>query len=298
MTRRLGRVDYPSSLLTVRFAAQTSSLRFSFMYRFHNGYKIHRFISLEKLLKTHKLRDTSLAPAMSSYWDCKPPAYEGRLIALEKMKTGATKLSKDAKYKAVAEVVEFLGYLLKDIEAELKVTKRDKAKHEAKEKKLGAREVDLQFVFVDFLGSPMLSQKAFIEIKAPGRDDITLSKPVKGGVVSFKGIEIMPVGSLRIMTVSTGKASHISSGVTTYKLGTAKNLTVRCEEDSKIRKISAGNSAQVAKKIGSKATAGADFKILKVGGEVFVEGETVTAGNKSVSWEVRVPTGAFKLKVK
>lgn len=251
-----------------------------------------------KLLKKHKLRDSSLAPAMSSYWDCKPPAYEGRLIALEKIKKGVTKLSKDAKFKAVAEAAEFLSYLLKDVEAELKVTKKEKVKHEANEKKHGAREVDMQFVFVNFLGSPMQSHRAMIELKAPGRDTITLSKPIKGGVVSFKGIEIMPVGSLRIMSVPTGKAAHISSGVTTYKLGSSKTLIVRSEEVSKIQKISAGNSAQVAKKIGSKLSAEVDYKILKVGGETYVEGETVTAGNKSVSWEVLVPTGAFKLTIK
>lgn len=66
-----------------------------------------------KLLKKHKLRDGALAPAMSAYWDCKPPAYEGRLIALDKLKKSATKLSKDAKFKAHAEVAEYLGYLLK-----------------------------------------------------------------------------------------------------------------------------------------------------------------------------------------
>lgn len=251
-----------------------------------------------KLLKTHKLRDNSLASPMSSYWDCKPPAYEGRLIALDKLKKGAVKLSRDAKFKAVAEVAEYLGYLLKDIDAALKLTKRDKIKHEANEKRHGAREVDMQFVYVDFLGSPMLSHRAYIEIKAPGRDTITLSKPIKGGVVSFKGIEIMPVGSLRIMAVPTGKAAHVSSGVTTYKLGSSKTLTVRSEEMSKIQRISAGSSAQVAKKIGSKLSAEVDYKILKVGGETYVEGETTTAGNKSISWEVLVPTGAFKLTVK
>ena len=251
-----------------------------------------------KLIKATKLRDPGIAKAIDDYWDCKEPAFEGRLIALTKLLAHAKKMSTDKAVKAEREVSDYLKALIKDCTDEVRKTKADQKKYEAKAKKEGRREVNVQFVIKNFLNEPMHSHKAMIEFKAPGIDDIYLSKPIKGGVCSFKEIELMPVGTVRLLAVSTGKSSYIPTGVASYKLGTGKTATFNAKQGVKTVKVKARSLTEMTKKAGLKGSAGVEFKVVKIGGETSIEREQKKAREQSVEWEVLVGTGDFTVNLK
>jgi hypothetical protein len=181
---------------------------------------------------------------------------------------------------------------------EQKKTTAENKKYEAKAKKSGARETDIQFIVRNFKKQPMSDFRAFVEFKAPGTDKITLAKPIKGGIFGFKGIELAPAGAVRLMAVSTNKGKIVPTGVTSYKLGKGKMLTFTALQGFKTIKIKAKTLTEMTKKAGLKGSLGLEFQILKVGGETFSEKEAKTARESEVEWEIQVATADFDLKVK
>ncbi|HKK77714.1 MAG TPA: hypothetical protein VJ953_21725 [Saprospiraceae bacterium] len=162
-------------------------------------------------------------------------------------------------------------------------------------RKAGWKKATLIIVLKDFLNRPLLGYKVMVESQAPNVVPQYDGKDVKGGGVIFSDFWIKPSGILRVMAVSTGAASLAPSGTIHYTLPRNNVLKLEANQGSKEVEVVATSSAEAASKSGAKGTAGVDYKILKIGGEISAE-ESNTRG-ESVAYRYKVILPAEDLNI-
>lgn len=177
---------------------------------------------------------------------------------------------------------------------EVKISKR---RREQILKKAGWKKATVMLVIKDFLSQPMLGYKVIIESQAPKVVPQYEGKDIKGGGVIFSDFWIKPNGILRILAISTGSPSLAPSGTIHYTLPKNNVLKLDITQGSKEVEVVATNSSEAATKAGAKGTAGVDFKIFKVGGEVTGENSSKRGQSLAFKYKVILPAGNLDIKV-
>lgn len=160
----------------------------------------------------------------------------------------------------------------------------------------GWKKVNIIVVARDFRGEPMKTHKMFAEFKAPGVADQDFANNVNGGSVSWKSQWLQPNGTVRLMAVSTGRPDILPEGVISYKVPSSGPMTFEVEQSQKEVEITASSEDEAAQKVGAKGSAGIDWEILKIGGEVSTEDSTSTKTGKSIKYKVTLPGSALTIK--
>jgi hypothetical protein len=217
---------------------------------------------------------------------------DGTVAAVKKDKALAAR--KD-ELKAVSV---YLAAMQKEAADERKAVELAKAKSEKEAAKSGLQKVDVQIIGKSWNGEPLRGYKIFAEFKAPGFKDVTLAQDIKGGVAQYNDVMIMPVGTARVMSVSTGKAMLAPEGTITFKLPKSGLMVFTAEQEFEEFKLSKMSKKQVTDKFSKKGTAGVDWKIFSAGVEVGSESEEGSGEDTGVEWTVKVGLGTFKLAQK
>jgi hypothetical protein len=164
----------------------------------------------------------------------------------------------------------------------------------------GAKQIKVQIITKV---SSLDGYEGIAEFKSPGAKVVTVGGTVRGNVLDFGLLFLMPEGSVRFMLVSKGRPEGVLSQTTSYKTPEKGLMTFNADRAPVTVTTSAEtyDEAKEAfeKKLGAKITGEADFKIAKVGGEVSGEvGKTDenTHGEKHViQWQLTYPGGPLQV---
>jgi hypothetical protein len=145
----------------------------------------------------------------------------------------------------------------------------------------------------DYLGEPLRGHKLLAEFKAPGVADVVQGGDISGGAISWVNVWLKPEGTVRFFAVRLGRPSIAPEGVTHYRVPDRGPLRFQLTQRSTEVTVTATSSEEAAVKVGATGSAGIDYKIFKVGGEVSKErGRTTTTGLE-YSWKIILPTAVF-----
>ena len=162
-------------------------------------------------------------------------------------------------------------------------------------RKAGWQQRDVIMVIKDFKGEPLRGHRVFAEFKGPN-GTLTEAADVQGGSVIWSNIWLKPEGTVRIMAVSTGQAALAPEGVALYKLPDKGPVKFDVEQQKTEVTVTAKTSEEAASKAGAKGTAGIEFEVIKLGGEVSSEESKTKGTSLETSWKVILPTSTLVVK--
>jgi len=164
-------------------------------------------------------------------------------------------------------------------------------------RKAGWKKATVMITVKDFRGRPMLGRKVLVESQAPKVVPQVEGKDVRGGGVIFSDFWIKPAGIIRIMAISTGRPAELPTGVAHYTLPKNNVLKIAAKQKSSEVEITATSAEEAANKAGAKGTAGIDFKVISIGGEVSGETERRKGTSISKKYKVIKATDTLELKI-
>jgi hypothetical protein len=160
----------------------------------------------------------------------------------------------------------------------------------------GWRKTDVIVALRDFNGAPLAGNLVLAEFKSLGVAPGTEGRDVAGGVISWSGVWLKPTGTARVMAIARPPRRGDVQGVTYYTR--RQNIPFRLEGNQQHEEVTvkASSGETAGYKVGAKGTAGLDFKVYKVGGEVSGARTGTTTSSQEVTWKVVLPGSAFDLK--
>ncbi len=160
-------------------------------------------------------------------------------------------------------------------------------------RRAGWKQADILVSVRDYLGAPLMGHRLFAEFKAPGVAAVTQAGNIEGGAISWGNVWLKPEGIVRFLAVRLERPSIVPEGVIHYRLPDRGSLRFQLAQRSTEVAVTARSSEEAAAKVGATGSAGVDFKIFKIGGEVSTErGRTTTTGLE-YSWKIILPTAVF-----
>lgn len=162
-------------------------------------------------------------------------------------------------------------------------------------KKAGWKQKNVIVTLKDFRGEPLRGHMVYAQFKAPGVAAVTEGGEVKGGSMIWSNVWLKPEGTVRLLAVRLGTPAVAPEGITFYKLSARGPLKLEAVQGSKEMTVTAATSEEAATKVGAKGTAGVDFKVFSVGGEVSTEEERKKGVSLAKTWKIILPTATFKI---
>lgn len=243
-------------------------------------------LTKNKVKDVKLIKDSELQKALALYEKFKEVATSERRDTLDEIISLATPLKKDKAVAAYPGLVKYLGDLLTAATAaRVKINKELE--------KVGMKTADVQIIAVNWDGDPMGGYEALLEFKAPGTPTVALKQEISGGVVSFSKVSLAPSGTLRFMAVSKGKATLLPMGVINYDLSGKAILKFRATQEFSEIKKRAKSAKEATEKSGLKGTAGIEWKIVSVGGEISSESESKNVHEEEVEYVIKVAKATF-----
>ena len=247
-----------------------------------------------------KIDGADVLKKLSAYTGHTEDEYADRLDALDELSKSLEKfvaaVKKDKALAANKEVAKHLAAMQKEAADERKAVEGAKAKSEKEGAKSGLQKVDVQIIARGWTDEPLRGYKIYAEFKAPGFAAVTLAQDVKGGVAQYNDAMIMPSGSVRVMAVSTGKATLAPEKTIPFKLPKGGIMVFTADQQHEEYKVRASSVEEASKKSGLKGEAGIDWKIFSAGVEKSAESETKSGSGVEVEWTVKAGLGSFKLE--
>jgi hypothetical protein len=160
-------------------------------------------------------------------------------------------------------------------------------------RRAGWRQVNVSVTARDFLGAPLSGHKLFAEFKAPGVATVTEAGDIAGGAISWVNVWLKPEGTVRFLAVHLGHPSIVPTGVMFYKLPDHGLLRFQLTQRFTEVTVTASSSEEAAEKIGATGSAGVDFKIFRIGGEITGERGRTTTTTRELSWKIILPQAVF-----
>jgi hypothetical protein len=248
----------------------------------------------------HKIDGADVSKRLSTYTAHSTDEHADRLDALAELVKSLDKVvaavKKDKALAANKEVAKQLDAMKKEAAGERKAIEVAKVKFERDGAKSGLRKVDVQIIARGWNDEPMRGYKIYAEFKAPGFAAVTLAQDIKGGVAQYNDAMIMPAGSVRVMAVSTSKATLAPEKTISFKLPKGDIMVLTADQEHEEYKVRASSVEEASKKSGLKGEAGIDWKIFSAGVEKSSESETKSGSGVEVEWTVKAGLGSFKLE--
>ena len=157
----------------------------------------------------------------------------------------------------------------------------------------GWKQVNISVTVRDFLGAPLRGHKVFAEFKAPGVAAVTEAGDIAGGAISWVNVWLKPEGTVRFLAVHLGRPSVVPEGVIHYRLPDRGPLRFQLTQRFSEVTVTATSSEEAAEKIGAKGSAGIDYKIFKIGGEISAERGRAMTTTREFSWKIILPQATF-----
>ena len=171
------------------------------------------------------------------------------------------------------------------------------ARREAILRRAGWRQGTLTATVLNFRGEPLLGHRLFAEFQAADVEPQTYAQDVRGGTAIFSRVWMKPSGTMRLIAVSTGTPSDAPSGVVHYTLPASNQLRVEARQQHDDVEVTATNSQEAARKAGATGTAGINFEVFEIGGEVSTEESRTRGSSHSRRYTVRIPTSTLQIRV-
>jgi hypothetical protein len=248
----------------------------------------------------YKVDSGDMLERLSAYQEISEEDHAEILDALAELAKSLDKIvawvKKSKLLAANKDVAKYLEAMKKEVADERKAVEIAKQKFEKDSAKFGLRKVDIQIIARSWNDEPMRGYKIYAEFKAPGVAAVVLAQDIKGGVAQYNDAMVMPTGSVRVMAVSTGKATLAPERTIPFKLPKGDLMVLTADQDHEEYKVRASSVEEASKKSGLKGEAGIDWKIFSAGVEKTSESETKGSAGVEVEWTVKVGLGSFKLE--
>lgn len=248
----------------------------------------------------YKVDGADVLKKLSAYAGLASDEHADRLDALAEVVKSLDKVvatvKKDKALAANKDVAKYLESMKKETVDERKSVEVSKAKFEKDSAKAGLRKIDIQIIARSWNDEPLRGYKIYAEFKAPGFAAMTLAQDIKGGVAQYNDAMVMPAGSVRVMAVSTGKATLAPEKTISFKLPKGDIMVLTADQEHDEYKVRASSVEEASKKSGLKGEAGIDWKIFSAGVEKTAESETKSGSGVEVEWTVKAGLGSFKLE--
>jgi hypothetical protein len=244
----------------------------------------------DELVHNYKLKDNGLLRAVGEYSELKTKEeFDGVLAKLATIAKLGTDLKNSKEAKAAGpDVIKRMSKLI-----DATVTSRKEwEKRKADQAKTGTRQ-DVQILLQAWNGHSMYGCVANAELSSAGGNTIQRKLSIGGTVLSIKDVYLKDKGALDL-TVYRG--SHLfCEGTAPFELKPGKPVVqFRFVQDTQTVKLKAKSIEEVSKKLGLKAEASLELKVLTVGGEATSESEYKQGYEQEVEWEIETGKEKFK----
>lgn len=253
--------------------------------------KVENMTWLE-LVDEYNLKDNGLKNVLRDYAEARPKEeYDLALKSLATLAKLGTDLKNSKEAKAAGpDVIKRIGKLIDGIA----VARKEWEKKKAEKAKEGCQQ-DVQIVLERWDGKSMYGCWAKVELASVGGTTIKRELSIPGTILKINDVFLQPKGSLGLSVFQLNDL--YCQGTADFKFTPGKDkdgLKFRFTQDSKKVKVKAKTMEEVTKKLGLKAEASLEIKVLKVGGEVSKETEYKEGFEKEVEWEIEMGAEKFR----
>lgn len=235
--------------------------------------------------------DNGFAKALEAFWQLRKDEVEQRLAALPRLQKLAQEMARSKALAAASptapklfdEVAGLVAAKRKEIEAERKAFEAG-----------GAHAVDVQLIVVDWNGRPLRDARGSVVFKSPGVPTVSQNSKLTGSSIDLNDVRLRPSGTLHVAVHPDSKAESIV-GIADYefKPGAKAVLKFKAVQHAEQYRVRARTLDEVSRKLGFKGSAGVDWKVVKIGGEVAGEQLDREAFEQEVEWHVKAGLPTF-----
>lgn len=244
-----------------------------------------------ELVDEYKLKDGGLKAALRDYSDARiKDECDEALKSLATITKVGTDLKNSKEAKAAGpDVVKRIGKLLDGAAT----AKKDWEKKKVEQAKTGTQQ-DIQIILERWDGKPMYGCLVKAELSSLGGNTVKKETSVPGTVLKINDVFLNPKGALALTVYRGSELFCAGTAKFEFAPGKDKGMQFRFTQGSKTVKQKAKTIEEASKKLGLKAEASLEIKVLKVGGEVTKESEYKQGYEQEVEWEVEMGEDKFK----
>jgi hypothetical protein len=244
------------------------------------------------LQRAHRIAtDDGLGKLLEAFWRLGRDQHDERLALLPKIQRAARAL---ARSKALADAGPQAATMLESVAALCDAQRREVEREKKAFAATGAQSVDVQFIIVDWNGKPLRNATGLVVFKSPGVPTVARKARLTGGSLDVNDARLRSSGTVQLHVQPEGNGDAIV-GATDYafKPGAAKVIKFKAVQHAEQLRARAKSIDEVSRKLGVKGSVGADWKVVKIGGEVV--GERVDRGalEEEVEWHVKAGLPSF-----
>jgi len=245
----------------------------------------------EKALAAVKVKpDSALSKALDASFKLGADQPAKRLAVLPKIQKLASDFKKSKEVVAAGPNAVKLVQELIDV---IPVVRREREQEVKEFQSSGACDIDVQFVITDWNGKSFEYATGYVAFESPGLPTIRKNSKLSSNGMSINDVKLRPVGTVSL-TVDPGSAASIE-GTTEYSFKPGqKIMQFKAVQHVKTHKTKAKSVKEATNKSGLKGTAGVEFKVVSVGGEVTKESEYKDGYEDEVEWEIEAGVPTFK----
>jgi hypothetical protein len=244
------------------------------------------------LVRAHRIQaDAGFGKLLEQFWRLGKDQYDARLALLPKLQRLARELARSKDIAAAGphapKMLEQIALLCAEQRKEIE---RDRKAFAAN----GAHPVDVQFIVVDWNGKPLRNATGLVVFKSPGVPTVARKSRLAGSSLDVDGARLRASGTVHLHIQPDGNAAAIVGATDyTFEPGRSPVLKFKAVQHSEQYRARAKSIDEVSRKLGFKGSVGADWKVVKVGGEV--SGEQVERGarEEEVEWHVKAGLPTF-----
>ncbi len=128
----------------------------------------------------------------------------------------------------------------------------------------GARKVNVQIMVNNFDDEPIMDGTGLVSFRSPGAEDVGLGGKIKGGVLSFTNLTLVPEGTMELSAWGFGEAIGTPIGNTAYKLPSGDMMTFHATQKANTATTKADSPQEAAKNVGATGKQNLDYKVEKI----------------------------------
>lgn len=159
----------------------------------------------------------------------------------------------------------------------------------------GWQHVNLQCTVHDF-NNEVLNALAYVRfVSAADQAESDEEGRIDDGTLILNNVWVPVEGTMTVyISVVQGTLTHVS-GVIAYRIDHGQHMSFEIKQDSEVKTVTVSQSDENGWTYGGKVSAGADFKVLSIGGEFSTDHHTATTHEAGEEVHVRLPLPSLTL---
>jgi hypothetical protein len=244
------------------------------------------------LARAHRIRsDNGLGKLLEQFWRLGKDQHDERLALLPRLQRAARDLARSKDMAAAGplapKMLEQIAALCNDQRKEIERDRKAFAEN-------GAHPVDVQFIVVDWNGAPLRNATGTVIFKSPGVPAVARKVKLSGGSLDVDDARLRASGTVHLHVQPDGRGAAIV-GATDYAFKPRGTSVLKFKAVQHVEQVRARAKSidEVSRKLGVKGSMGADWKVVKIGGEVAGERLDRDAFEEEVEWHVKAGLPTF-----